>query len=134
MGLCPKLSCLFQEHQKGDRFQSRGPQYTVKAGTWSATQLIGGLIIDPSPSPSMSSDPRIFLQIARWPSCKASKLESQTLGSRGILLFVRDKSLMDVFSWQRFGAFPEGAFALVGGLLPAFGRSIRARLRTGLLR
>eukprot|EP00434_Breviolum_minutum_P032393 symbB.v1.2.028646.t1/scaffold3053.1/size64650/5 len=34
VGLCPKLSCLFQEHQKGDRFQSRGPQYTVKAGTW----------------------------------------------------------------------------------------------------
>lgn len=67
VGLCPKLSCLFQEHRKGDRFQSRGPQYTVKAGTWSATQLIGGLIIDPYPSPSMSSDPRIFFQIARWP-------------------------------------------------------------------
>jgi len=50
---------------------------------------------------------------------KASKLESQTLESTGILLFVGDKSLMDVFSWQRFGAFPEGAFALVGGLLPA---------------
>lgn len=65
---------------------------------------------------------------------KASKLESQTLESTGILLFVGDKSLMDVFSWQRFGAFPEGPFALVGGLLPAFGRSIRARLRTALLR
>lgn len=50
---------------------------------------------------------------------KASKLESQTLESTGIFLFVGDKSLMDVFSWQRFGAFPEGAFALVGGLLPA---------------
>ena len=58
---------------KGDRFQSRGPQYTVKAGTWSATQLIGGLIIDPYPSPSMSSDPRIFFQIF-FPDCKMALL------------------------------------------------------------
>lgn len=88
----PQAQLLVPGAPKRDRFQSRGPQHTVKAGTWSATQLIGGLIIDPYPPPSMSSDPRIFCRLQDG-LYKASKLESQTLESTGILLFVGDKSL-----------------------------------------